>query len=100
MTVPRWLWLVPLLTVLIAGAPLYAMLLADGIAAALGCKTWQPKANSCPFAGTDLTTLLNNMSLFGLLLFVTIPIGSVVLFGWLIAAIQHWLLGRKQQPSV
>ncbi len=96
MKLPKWIWLVPLLIVLVAGAPFASLLISEWAIGALGCKG---HSDPCLFAGRDIRTVLNNMFLFGWLSAVTIPFGLIGLLGWLVAAIQYGRLRHKHRRS-
>ena len=75
------------LILLFAASPLISVALSMAVASGLGCVLNEGDAHPCPFLGIDLGYALYDLFVMGWFFLVTIPVGAVLLIGWLIAAI-------------
>jgi hypothetical protein len=81
-----WLGVAFVIIVLVAAAPLISVLIAGGIADALGCPVNEGGAQPCPFMGVDLGEALVFMLVLGWLSMATLPFGAIALAVWLVIA--------------
>jgi hypothetical protein len=81
------------LILLFTGLPMIGVLVASGVASALGCTLNEGDIHPCPLFGFDLGGLLYDFFVSGWFGLLTIPIGLCLLILWgavaIIVAITH-----------
>jgi hypothetical protein len=92
-----WLGVAFVLIVLFAAWPLLSVMLASGMAGALGCALNEGGASPCLFMGTDIGETLVVMFVLGWFAFWTLPLGAVALVAWLVIACVATLLGWRRR---
>jgi hypothetical protein len=101
---PAFTWLaVSLVTIVcFTVAPLASLIIAGGIANAMGCMIPVSSTAPCLVMGVDLSDTLTLMIFAGYLGFLTIPVGEIVLTIWFavacITTIGWW--GRHRKGEV
>lgn len=80
-------------------APLLSVLIAGGIASLKGCQLHEGFANPCVVAGRDIGELLYVMGMMVWPMLITLPVGVVVLAGWMGIEIFRSLRRRGAPPA-
>lgn len=93
---------VALLTILgFALFPVLSVLIVSLVAGAAGCSVNEGSVTPCVIAGVDMGGLLYTMGVLGWLMVATIPVGAMLLAGWLALLLGHlaWRhFRRKAKP--
>ena len=89
-------WIVLVLIVLFAFAPIGSVMLCSVIANAYGCKVDEGSVHPCIINGQDYGQLLYTLGVLGWLMLVTIPGGIFAFVIWLIVLILHRESWRKR----
>jgi hypothetical protein len=82
-------WIVLVLIVLFAFAPVGSVMLCGWIANTYGCKVDEGSVHPCIIGGHDYGELLYCLGILGWLMLVTLPVGALTFVLWLIALILH-----------
>ena len=85
------------LIVVIAALPLIGALTAAAIGSAAGCRVDEAGSYPCLVMGSDIGEMLSIMFVMGWLMFVTIPIGGLLLLIWVVALIVHLVRARTRR---
>jgi uncharacterized membrane protein len=103
MSHPRKTWTLSIVflavIILIAAAPILVAVSASLIADFNGCEVSMGKRTPCIIAGSDWGPTLLNWSLAPWFLFYTVPLGVLLLVGWLIVFLIRWSQSRSKSPS-
>ena len=91
--------LVLALIVLVALAPIFAVISCSVIASAYGCKVDEGSVHPCMIHGKDYGEQLYALGVSGWFMLVTLPIGALAGAIWLVALILHRSSWRKRQAS-
>jgi amino acid transporter len=75
--------------------PIVSLLLALGLAAALGCQLSEGETLPCVVMGVDLENTLLLMAIGGMLIVYTLPVGAAALVIWLAA----WMWQRRRREA-
>ena len=89
-------WIVLVLIVLFAFAPMGSVVACGLIANANGCKVDEGSAHPCMINGQDYGHLLYTLGVLGWLMLVTLPGGLVAFVIWLIILIIHRETWRRR----
>jgi hypothetical protein len=89
-------WIVLVLIVLVAIAPVGSVVACGLIANAHGCKVDEGSVHPCIINGHDYGQLLYTLGVLGWLMLVTIPGGAFAFVIWLIVLILHRESWRKR----
>jgi hypothetical protein len=87
-----WLRRVSVSLMVLGVAPVVSLLLALGLAAALGCQLSEGEPLPCVVMGVDLEDTLLLMAMLGMLVVYTLPVGAGALVVWLAA----WMWQRRK----
>ena len=85
-----WLWISLALIVAFALSPLALAIGAGEFGASMGCQVDEGGAHRCLVLGSDIGDLLNEMFVFGWLMFLTLPLAGIAGLIWLGFAV--WIL--------
>src|SRR5207248_2175944 len=95
-------WIVLVLIVLVALAPVGSVVACGLIANAYGCRVDEGSVHSCVINGKDYGQLLYTLGVMGWLMLVTLPAGACAFVLWLaclllasIAAAQSWRTDQR-----
>jgi hypothetical protein len=92
---PWWIyWLLLVLILAFAIAPLVSVAIAGWLAESNGCTLHEGFTNPCMIAGTDQGGTLYFMFVLGWLMLATLPLGGGALIVWLIMLLIHRLAWR------
>src|SRR5438552_1551692 len=83
-------WIVLMLIVLVALAPIGSVVACAWIANSHGCKVDEGSVHPCIIGGHDYGELLCSLGVLGWLMLVTLPGGLFAFITWLIVRILHW----------
>jgi hypothetical protein len=89
-------WIVLLLIVLVALAPVGSVVACGVIANAHGCRVDEGSVHPCVVNGRDYGPLLYQLGVMGWLMLVTLPAGAVAFAVWLIVLLLHRCAWRKR----
>jgi hypothetical protein len=89
-------WIVLVLIVLFAFAPIGSVMTCASIANSHGCKVDEGSVHPCIINGKDYGQLLYTLGVLGWLMLVTIPGGLFAFALWLIVLILHRASWRKR----
>ena len=89
-------WIVLVLIVLVAFAPVGSVVACGLIANAHGCRVDEGSVHPCMINGKDYGQLLYTLGVLGWLMLATIPLGLVAFVSWLIFLILHRATWRKR----
>src|SRR5215468_7574551 len=92
-------WIVLVLIVAFAFAPIGSVMLCSAIANAYGCKVDEGSVHPCIINGHDYGELLYDLGAMGWFMLVTIPCGLVALASWFILLILHLVAWRKRPAA-
>ncbi len=87
------------LIVLVALAPIFAVILCSVIANAYGCRVDEGSVHPCIINGEDYGEQLYALGVSGWLMLATLPAGALAGAIWLLALILHRSSWRKRQTS-
>ncbi|HEX4668078.1 MAG TPA: hypothetical protein VH207_15915 [Chthoniobacterales bacterium] len=96
-----WIWygLTLGLIVLVALAPIFAVILCSIIASAYGCKVDEGSVHPCMIHGKDYGEQLYTLGVSGWFMLATLPLGALAGAIWLAVLILHRSSWRKRQVS-
>src|SRR6201993_2585595 len=89
-------WIVLVLIVLVAFAPVGSVVACGLIANAHGCRVDEGSVHPCVIGGKDYGQLLYTLGVMGWLMLVTIPAGAGAFALWLVALFLHRGAWRKR----
>lgn len=89
-------WIVLLLIILVALAPVGSVIACGIIANAHGCRVDEGSIHPCVVDGKDYGPLLYQLGVMGWLMLVTLPGGAVAFAVWLIVLLLHRSRWRKR----
>ena len=89
-------WIVLVLIVLVALAPVGSVIACGLIANAHGCRVDEGSVHPCVINGKDYGQLLYSLGVMGWLMLVTIPGGAVAFIIWLVILLVHRSNWRKR----
>lgn len=92
-------WIVLMLIVLVALAPIGSVVACAWIANSHGCKVDEGSVHPCIIGGHDYGELLYSLGVLGWLMLVTLPGGLFAFITWLIVLILHWASWRKRSAA-
>jgi hypothetical protein len=92
-------WIVLVLIVLFAFAPIGSVILCGTIANAYGCKVDEGSVHPCIINGQDYGHLLYSLGVLGWLMIVTLPCGLFAFVIWLIVLILHRANWQKRPAT-
>jgi Na+/pantothenate symporter len=92
-------WIVLVLIVLFAFAPVGSVILCGLIANTYGCKVDEGSVHPCIIDGHDYGQLLYTLGVLGWLMLVTLPGGAFALVTWLIVLVLHHANWRKRAAT-
>ncbi len=87
------------LIILVALAPVFAVILCSAIANAYGCKVDEGSIHPCMIHGKDYGEQLYALGVSGWLMLATLPAGALAAAIWLVALILHRSSWRKRQAT-
>jgi hypothetical protein len=98
---PWWIyWLLLVLILLFALAPVFSVLLGGFLAEANGCVLNEGSINPCMIGGADWGGTLYMLFVMGWFALATLPLGGGALIVWLVILIIHRIAwGRMQKAS-
>ncbi len=92
-------WLALALILLVALAPIFAVILCGIIANAFGCKVDEGSVHPCLINGKDYGHQLYTLGVSGWFMLATLPLGALAGAIWLVVLILHRSSWRKRQAS-
>jgi hypothetical protein len=92
-------WMVLVLIVLVALAPVGSVVACGLIANAHGCRVNEGSVHPCVINGKDYGQLLYTLGVMGWLMLVTLPAGACAFVLWLIVLISHRANWRRRAAS-
>jgi hypothetical protein len=92
-------WIALALIILIALAPVFAVVLCSVIANAYGCKVDEGSVHPCVINGKDYGEMLYVLGVSGWVMLATLPAGAIAGATWLVALVLHRSKWRKRQPA-
>lgn len=75
---------------LVALLPVLSVAIAGGIASLADCRLDEGNVHPCVILGADFGGLLYGMGVLGWLMLVTLPLGALAGFGWVLVWIGHF----------
>ena len=98
---PWWIyWLLLVLILLFALAPVISVLVAGWLAESNGCVLHEGGINPCMVGGSDMGPTLYTLFVLGWFMLATIPLGGGALIVWLVILIIHRIAwGRMQKAT-
>ena len=96
-----WLiyWLVLVVILVLALAPLGSVAIASWLAEANGCTLHEGFVNPCMVNGAEMGDTLYAMFVLGWLMLASIPFGAAAVLAWLVILIVHRLVWRRRQAN-
>lgn len=76
-------------------APLASVALSSWMAHANGCRLDEGDAHPCIVMAVDIGQLLYGMNLMGWLMIATIPLGAILLLGWILTEAVQFFRRRR-----
>jgi hypothetical protein len=92
-------WIVLVLIVLFAFAPIGSVMLCGAIANAYGCKVDEGSVHPCTIGGHNYGELLYSLGVLGCLMLVTLPAGALMFVLWLIVLILRRANWRRRAAT-
>jgi hypothetical protein len=92
-------WLALGLIILVALAPIFAVILCSVIAHAYGCRVDEGSVHPCMIHGKDFGEQLYTLGVSGWFMLATLPAGAVAGAIWLAALLLHRASWQKRQAS-
>ncbi len=89
-------WIVLVLIILFAFAPIGSVMLCAAVANAYGCRVDEGSVHPCIINGHDYGELLYSLGVMGWFMLATIPGGLFAFVAWLIVLILHRASWRKR----
>jgi len=93
-------WIVLVLIVLFALAPIGSVVVCSVIANAAGCKVDEGSVHPCIINGKDYGHLLYTLGVMGWLMLATLPLGALAFMIWLIVLVLHRARWRKKTAEI
>ena len=92
-------WIVLVLIIAFALAPIGSVVVCGVIANAFGCKVDEGSVHPCMINGKDYGHLLYTLGVMGWLMLVTLPLGALAFMIWLIVLVLHRARWRKKNTE-
>src|SRR6184192_2222960 len=92
-------WIVLVLIVLVALAPVGSVIACGVIANAHGCRVDEGSVHPCMINGKNYGQLLYTLGVMGWFMLVTLPGGAFAFGVWLVVLLLHRNAWRKQMPA-
>ena len=92
-------WIVLVLIMLVALAPVFSVMACGFIANAFGCRVDEGSVHPCIINGIDYGQLLYTLGVLGWLMLGTIPGGAIAFVIWLLVLIIHRVSWQKRFAS-
>jgi hypothetical protein len=89
-------WILLVLILAFAFAPIGSVILCGAIANAYGCRVDEGSVHPCMIGGQDYGHLLYSLGVMGWLMLVTLPCGLFAFVVWLIVLILHRAAWQKR----
>jgi hypothetical protein len=91
-------WLALLSILVLALAPLAAVVFASSVAGANGCALDEGSVHPCVVLGSDWGGLLYGLGVMGWLMLASLPAGALALVVWGVALAVHRIAWRRRSP--
>jgi len=92
-------WVIFVLIVLVAFAPVGCVVACGLIANANGCRVDEGSVHSCMINGSDYGDLLYELGMMGWFMLLTLPAGTFAFVVWLIVLILHRVNWRQRAAT-